>query len=247
MEVSLIDYTGRGSPDPWYAANLMIFTKNTRVEMDAGAFDRIAAWPIDKKHAELEYMANTIPSSWEFCEFTFMIRGVTRALTHQLVRARHASFAQQTMQVLDMSQGAGWTYDTGPTIRNSEQAKAIYDSAMAVVAAAYKELIEMGCDIADARGVLPTNIHTNIIMKVNLRTLCELISKRESPRNLGEIARLMLELKRCVEVVMPWAELFFRRTRDLAAGDLDNEIKAMDLPRERRMHLHKLVDQMRQK
>src|SRR4051812_12726429 len=116
MKVTLIDWTGCGNPDEWHAANVLIFTKSTRLTMAPGLFKEIADWPTDKKLKELEYMANTIPSSWEFCDYTFMIEGVTRAFTHQFVRSRTWSFAQQTMQVLDVSTGPGWDYLTGPSI-----------------------------------------------------------------------------------------------------------------------------------
>jgi len=246
MRVDLIEFTGKGSAnETWRAAHVMIFTKSTRVEMSPDLLEKIEAWPEAKKLEELTYMANTIPSSWEFCDYTFMIRGVTRALTHQLVRARTVSFAQQTMQILDMSQGAGWTYDEDPVIRDRPAAHELYEGAMTAIARAYKALVAMGIRVDAARGVLPTNIHTNIVMKCNLRSLVELIHKRESPRNLGEIARLMIELKRAVTEVHPWAHLFFDRTFDRAARDLDQQIMALDLPIERKRDLCKLVDQMR--
>ena len=246
MKVDLIEYTGKGSSDErWRAADVMIFTKHTRVEMDPEKLAEIAAWPVEKKMEELTYMANTIPSSWEFCDYTFMIRRVTRALTHQLVRARTISFAQQTMQILDMSQGDGWTYDEGATITQNRGRSVVYRETMKKIADAYKTLIGDGAKVEDARGVLPTNIHTNIVMKCNLRSLVELVHKRESPRNLGEISRLMVALREAVLEVHPWAHLFFDRTFDHASRDLDRKIMELDLSIEGKRDLCKLVDQMR--
>ncbi len=90
MKVSLISHTP-------HAAELLIFTKSTRLNMSPGLMDEIMSWSEDKKLAELEYMAATIPSSWEFVDYVFMIEGVSRAFTHQFVRSRNASYAQQTM------------------------------------------------------------------------------------------------------------------------------------------------------
>lgn len=243
MRVTLIEYTGKGSANErWRAAHVMIFTKNTRVQMSPSLLREIETeWPEEKVIKELEYMANTIPSSWEFCDYTFMIEGVTRALTHQLVRARHASFAQQTMQVLDVR---GWQHDNRC---KDQKNRALYEECMREIADAYDALLEGGETVEAARGVLPTNILTNIVMKVNLRTLCELIHKRESPRNLGEISQLMLLLKDEVLVAHPWSGLFFSRTFDVASRDLDDKIMALDVPREERMAMCKLVDQMRQR
>lgn len=253
MKVDLIEFTGKGygeagsQNEEWRAADIMIFTKHTRVEMSPDKLSEIEGWPVDKKMAELTYMANTIPSSWEFCDYTFMIRNVTRALTHQLVRARTISFAQQTMQILDMSQGAGWTYEEGDGIATDVGHHEVYKTTMETIAEGYKLMVGEGAKIDEARGILPTHIHTNIVMKCNLRSLVELIHKRESPRNLGEISRLMTALKASVLEVHPWASLFFDRTFDRAAKDLDKEIVGLDLPIDRKRDLCKLVDQMRQR
>ena len=63
MKVSLINYTGAGTPDPArHAANVLVFTKQTRLAMEPGLLHDIAQWPWPKIEAELQYMASTIPS-----------------------------------------------------------------------------------------------------------------------------------------------------------------------------------------
>jgi flavin-dependent thymidylate synthase len=227
----------------------MIFTKSTRVAMSPSLLDEITAWPEDKKLAELQYMANTIPSSWEFCDYTFMVEGVTRALTHQLVRHRHMSFAQQTMQILDMSQGPGWTYEEGPSLRASSSGSSLYQRTMENVAKGYALLVKTpGVRIEDARGVLPTNIHTNIVVKANMRSLVELFHKRDSPRNLWEISALMDLIKAEVLKAHSWMDLFINRTFDQAAKDLDKELRSLDgVAPDKVNRMMKLVDQMRMK
>lgn len=242
MDVQLIDYTGFGSSDPAdHAANVLIFSKNTRLEMVPGLFAAISAWPQEKKLKELEYMANTIPSSWEFVHYTFLVTGVTRAFTHQFVRTRTASFAQQTMRVLNVN---GWEYSTGPTIAENGHCRKVYDNAMAAIGGAYNELIESGVKIEDARGVLPTNINTNIMMSCSMRTLVELVRKRSSPRTQGEYRDVLDLLKLRAAEVHPWLKLFTERSFDTAAKDLDQEIMAIEDP-EKRIRMVKLVDQLR--
>ena len=75
MKVKLINYTSD-------AKNLLLFTKNTRLMNEDNAYDKIKEWPEDKKQAELDYMLNTIKSSWEFVDYVFDIREVTRGFTH---------------------------------------------------------------------------------------------------------------------------------------------------------------------
>jgi len=246
MKVNLIDYTGAGAADPArHAANLLVFTKNTRLEMRAGLLEDIAAWPQEKIDEELAYMANTIPSSWEFVEYKFLITDVTRAFTHQFVRTRTGSYAQQTMRVLNVN---GWTYGVGPTVAEGE-ASALYESTMADLAKAYDDLISMGAKIEDARGVLPTNIHTNIVAKFDLRTMADTARKRASSRTQGEYRDVMDAMKAEVLRVHPWARLFFERTFDKAAGELEMQILKLHMLNKvsdkAKIDMIKLIDQMR--
>lgn len=243
MEVKLIDYTGAGAADPArHAANLLVFTKQTRLEMKPGLLDDIAAWPQERINEELRYMANTIPSSWEFVSYVFLINGVTRGFTHQFVRTRTGSYAQQTMRVLNVN---GWDYGTGPTIQGDVFRQHEYDHCMSRIAKTYNDLIDMGAKIEDARGVLPTNILTNIVAKFDLRTLADTMRKRASTRTQGEYRDVMDAMKAEVLRVHPWTELFFNRTFDVAAAEL--EAALLDLPIEaaHRTDLIKLIDQMR--
>lgn len=251
LSVQLIDYTGAGSPDPARAAaNLLVFTKQTRLKMEQDQMARVAAMTDDEIEAELTYMANTIPSSWEFVDYTFLINNVTRAFTHQFVRTRTGSYAQQTMRVLDVN---GWTYGTGPTIKDDEsehkgigtQAE-LYHDTMATLAATYDELIENGIAIEDARGILPTNIHTNIVAKFSLRTLADTARKRASGRTQGEYRAVMNAMLAEVIRVHPWATLFLERTFDKSAAELEAFIRGLgDISESRRTNAIKLVDQLR--
>lgn len=200
MKVSLISVT----PD---AMDLLIFTKRTRLEMDPRGLDAVRAMPLEEKLAELEYMANTIPSSWEFVDYTFLVTGVSRAYTHQQVRTRSASYAQQTMRVLDMSKG----YEYVHTERNkaNPQAMALIDGVNVHIQRAYRDLIELGQPVEDARGILPTNIATNIVCKFTLRTMAELARSRSGGRTQGEYQSVVLAMIEQVLEVHPWAEKFF--------------------------------------
>jgi flavin-dependent thymidylate synthase len=249
VKVSLIDYTGNGTDNPARAAaNTLAFTKATRLNMTPGLLAEIEAWPDKRMMDELTYMANTIPSSWEFCHYTFLIQDVSRAFTHQLVRTRTASFAQQTMRVLDVN---GWDYAVGPTISNDTERTTIYADAMGQIDDTYRLLIDKGAKVEDARGILPTNIHTNIIMGVNMRTLCEMLRKRSSSRTQGEYRDVMEEVKAAVLWVHPWAELFLNRTFDVAAKELENTLLCLTertlgaVSKEETVAMIKLIDQMR--
>jgi len=245
VKVTLIDYTGMGNPDKDHAINVLIFTKSTRLNMAPGLISEIAAWPKEKKMEELAYMANTIPSSWEFCSYTFLIEDVTRAYTHQFVRSRQFSFAQQTLRVLDVSEGPGWDYLTGPSIEHDEIGYEMYKHQMAEIAHTYKELIKAGMSIEDARGILPTNILTNIVGKCNMRTFVELVRKRSSPRTQSEYRDVLEAMKAAVREVHPWIDLFIERNVDKAVEELQKMINDTVDSDESHNKMTKLLDQIR--
>lgn len=246
MNIDLIDYTGANHSNPAdYAAGILIFTKSTRLNMLPGLLEETMAIPYDKKVDGLRYMANTIPSSWEFVNYTFLLTGVSRAFTHQLVRTRTASFAQQTMRVLDVSSGPGWEYLTGPSIEENACSD-VYHNEMDKIALAYKIMIKNGVKIEDARGILPTNILTNIVININMRNLVELIYKRTSPRVQGEYRDALEGMKTAACQVHPWLPIFIDRTFDRAAMDLDEEIAEIS-DETKRTRMMKLVDQLRSK
>ena len=214
MKVTLINHTSD-------AVNTLLFTKNTRLQMSASNMDRVKELSLDQKVKELAYIANTIKSSWEFVDFTFMIEGVSRAFTHQLVRNRTGSYAQQTMRILDVS---GFDFVTGPSIAEDEELCGIYADMMGLLDDTYNLLIEKGATIEDARGILPTNICTNIVAKYNLRSLSDMMASRASPRTQGEYRDVIEGMYQEVTKVMPWADDFLRGRKYEAATALDSLI-----------------------
>jgi len=206
MKVDLIDYTGAGHKFPdQYAGRLLAYTKNTRLTQGAESRDMIQDYSYEKLIEELEYIANTIRSSWEFINYTFEIKGVTRAFTHQFVRTRTASFAQQTMRTITIK-------DIQVSIPDSivlgSRAYALWDSAVGKIRHVYDQLIQEGIPPEDARGILPTNIKTNIIAGMNLRTLADLVGKRDNPRAQGEYTHVVKHMSNLARAVHPWTENF---------------------------------------
>jgi len=196
MKVTLLKYT----PD---ALETLLFTKQTRLKVNPNAMDEVAAWSDEKKMSELEYMLNTIKSSWEFIDYIFVIEDVTRAFTHQLVRHRAGtSFAQQAMRVVDMS---GFSYETGDSI-DTEEALELYGDGMDEINDCYQDLVSAGVKPQDARGILPTNIHTNIVFKANLRCLHDMAQTRLCVKAQGEFQKVFRAIKAAMIEVHPWTE-----------------------------------------
>jgi thymidylate synthase (FAD) len=203
MKVTLLNFTPN-------ARQMLVFTKSTRLNITPGLMDVISMYSDEKLQKELDYMVDTIKSSWEFVDATFCIEGVSRGFTHQFVRNRLGSYAQQTMRILDMGD---FDYITGPSIAGDERLQAMYDAAMAQISVVYKELIKSGAKIEDARGILPTNISTNIIAKFNLRALSQMMMSRASNRTQDEYRKVLDAMYAAVVEAEPWCASFLRSSK----------------------------------
>jgi flavin-dependent thymidylate synthase len=198
VEVKLLSYT----PD---ALDLLLRTKNTRLKHASDP----SAWTDAQRAEHLAYMRDTIRSSWEFVDYTFEITGVTRAFTHQLVRTRAGSYAQESQRTVDVS-GSGWL---NPLLESPHDPEGWafgphewYDKACEESFRTYGELMRAGVPAQDARGVLPTATLTSIIAKFNLRTLSEMAKVRLCSRTQGEYQDVFRAMRQCVIEVHPWVE-----------------------------------------
>ena len=134
----------------------------------------------------------------EHAVFTFSVEGVSRSLTHQLVRHRVASFSQQSQRYVSLETP---TYVTPETVKADEKKTEIYEAAMDKAWAAYNSLIELGIPPEDARYALPNGCTTNITITMNARELRHFFELRCCNRaqwEIREMADKMLEL--CQEV-----------------------------------------------
>jgi flavin-dependent thymidylate synthase len=197
MKIELIEWTRD-------AAELLILTKSTRLAANTTVED-IRAWPYAKILSELGYMRDTIKSSWEFVGYTFRISEVTRAFTHQLVRTRNGSYAQESQRTVNVADHK-WLTPESLDDFNRE----LFDSGCKLVLGDYAHMIEHGAPVQDARGILPTNLHTSIIARFSLRTLHEMALVRLCTRTQGEYQDAFREMKAAVVAIHPWAEPFIR-------------------------------------
>lgn len=202
-EIKLISYTGHGNPDPLYAAKLLAFTKNTRLNMTPDAFDNFMKMEPEAIAIEMEYMATTIPSSWEFADLIFLMAKVSRATAQQITRTRTASFAMQSQRVTDMS-AVSWDKKG-----EAHSDRLWFDDLMRQGVASYSHAVEGGMSLEDARDLLPIGAHCNLVAKYNLRGLVELCRARDSLRVQGPYRSAAEQMKEEVIRVWPWSVPFF--------------------------------------
>ena len=138
----------------------------------------------------------------EHAVFTFSVEGVSRALTHQLVRHRIASFSQQSQRYVSIDEPS---YVEPHSISGDEEASRLFNETMEVIWDAYRRLEGMGIKPEDARYLLPNGCTTNITITMNARELLHFFSLRCCERAQWEIrgmAEAMLEECRRVSPVI---------------------------------------------
>lgn len=226
LKVTLIDYTGIGREDQErHAANLLMFTKETRLNMSAEAFDNVRARTDEEMKGNLEYMAKTIRSSWEFVDVVFLIENVTRATAQQITRTRSASYAMQSMRVADVRDiGVHNPFEPGT------ESHKLFADAVEKALCTYSILVDrFAAPLEDARGILPLNTNCNLVVKYNLRNFVDLIAARRSLRAQGQYRDIADSMFRQVVAVWPWAEPFFESEHDTAIGILENVAEELKL------------------
>lgn len=140
-------------------------------------------------------------STFEHVNFTFAIEGVSRVLTHQLVRHRLASYSQQSQRYV-----AEHNFECimPPSVAANAEAKTKFEALMKNIQQTYDELVAMGVHQEDARYCLANATETKIVVTMNARELLHFFRLRCCNRAQWEIRRL--------------AEAMLAEVRDAAPG-----------------------------
>lgn len=190
MQVELLYHT----PDPERA----IATAARLCYAPVGASELMETMPPERVQSVLStIMKSGHFSTLEHVSYTFAIDGVSRALTHQLVRHRLASFNQQSQRYVKFKDGLA-TVKPG-TVAENEEASALFDQAVEAAVSAYTKLLEAGIPAEDARYLLPNAAETKIVVTMNVRELLHFFELRCCNRaqwEIRELAHAMLELVR---------------------------------------------------
>ena len=136
----------------------------------------------------------------EHVSFTFGIEGVSRSLTHQLVRHRIASYSQKSQRYVKEGQ---FEYVVPPTIKNDEVSEYLFKDFMSRSQEVYNTLIANGIPAEDARFVLPNACETKIICTMNARTLINFFHHRCCERAQWEIREMATQMLMLVKEVAP--------------------------------------------
>ncbi len=154
-------------------------------------------------------------SPLEHASFTFYLEGVSRALTHQLVRHRIASYSQRSQRYVAHD---SFDYVVPPELAGRTvvvggrevDAVGYFDETMELIAARYAALNDAlgrtgeGSN-QDARYVLPNACETKIFVTMNARELLHFFAERLCRRAQWEIRRVAEMMLARVRPIAPAA------------------------------------------
>lgn len=129
--------------------------------------------------------------------FTFAISGVSRSLTHQLVRHRIASYSQQSQRYVTQEMN----YVVPPSVKKTGSLEK-YHSIMNKIWKLYEEL-KKDIPTEDARYVLPNASSTKIIVTMNARSLLNFFELRCCLHAQWEIRKLAWKMLGIVKKIAP--------------------------------------------
>lgn len=165
--------------------------------------------PNPKTAENEDYLANILKqqhySVLEHASATFLLQGVSRSFTHELVRHRHLSFSQVSQRYVEPKSG---DYVVPPALQGNRcwesSIAALYEAGVRQAKIVSIDLQQQGLTKKQAneaaRAFLPNCAATEIVVTGNLRTWRELLAKRLSPGADAEFqevaAAILVELKR---------------------------------------------------
>lgn len=109
--------------------------------------------------------------------FSFSVKfTVDRGVSHEIVRHRLASFAQESTRYCNYGKSGDVTF-IEPTVLGLEDkadqygytARYFWEHSVEVAETAYKNMLEAGATPQEARSVLPNSTKTEVVMTANLR------------------------------------------------------------------------------
>jgi len=177
------------------------------------------SWANPSGRSNAEYIANLLEqghlSVLEHASASFMIAGVSRSLTHELVRHRHLSFSQLSQRFVAEDDA---DLVEPEAIASDPEAHAVFEDATRRCLEAYSRLCELMrrryADVKDptmrrklarqaARSVLPNATETRIVVTGNFRAWRHFIRLRASEHADVEIRAVALEILRILQQEAP--------------------------------------------
>ena len=141
-------------------------------------------------------------SALEHASYTFAIDGVSRAMTHQLVRHRLASYNQQSQRYVTYAEEPAFIVP--PDIEADPVRRAEFLGVCRASFDAYRAMLDAGTAPEDARYLLPNAMETKIVVTMNVRELLHFFELRCCKRAQWEIREVALRMLDLAEPTAPY-------------------------------------------
>jgi thymidylate synthase (FAD) len=189
---------------PWRPENADFYTGgdgNDLVEFAGRACYQSWSRPNKATASNRDYIANLLKqgheSVLEHASATFYIEGVSRSLTHELIRHRHLSFSELSQRFVNV-EDADIVYP--PAYTYSEGAKESVHRSVDLAQQVYEDLVSKSTGLTRkqareaARAVMPNCLETKIVVTGNIRAWRHFITVRATEHADAEICRLAVEI-----------------------------------------------------
>ena len=145
----------------------------------------------------------------EHLPLTFLVEDVSRALTHQLIRHRMASYTQLSQRYAKVQTDEEW-YIEPETVKSPLNILNKYRNLMDDIANLYNEMCSKGIPNEDARMILPNACFTSIIVSMNARAFLEAATLRTCNRAQWEIRQMFQLMRDSIKDIYPnvWKKCF---------------------------------------
>ena len=159
-----------GNPDPLGDAAAAVAMYRGQVVRDVGEIT-------DAQRIEVltSMKATKLKAPLEFIKMHFLIEGVSRSFTHQLVRQRTAVYAQESMRFA-VKDGSHLPVKLPPSIAHLKEdapARVVWNQTIEHIGVVYDQLIAAGIPAEDARELLPGGTLTRVHYATDFRNLVE--------------------------------------------------------------------------
>ena len=133
--------------------------------------------------------------------YTFSVSGVSRALSHQLVRHTVGHSFEQRSQHYRVEEDP--SYIEPPTIEHNASASVEYQMGLMDAETTYRRLRQRGVPKEDARMILPNGIETQLLWSCNLEAIYNFIKTRACRVNCSEIISVATQVRKLVLIDFP--------------------------------------------
>ena len=132
--------------------------------------------------------------TWEFPQVYMILDGYSARVIREFYThiGGQSTRLQSSTRYIDYE--SGFEYITPPSIENNQRAKLIYDSTMALILSGLKELDKLDIPREDCAMLLPLGMETNVVVRMNFRTLVDMSHQRLCTRAYWEFRKLFKDI-----------------------------------------------------